>query len=83
MANPSSLMEVGKPVRVLKGIDLGDQGKVEKGDVGILESMNNSVYMPFLVKFPNGTFAFEDGEIEDVPESPRENGQAASNLKKP
>jgi hypothetical protein len=76
-------MEVGKPVRVLKGIDLGAEGKVEKGAVGILESMSNSVYMPFLVKFPQGTFAFEDGEIEDVPETQRENGQPANNLKKP
>lgn len=59
-------MEVGKQVRALRAIDLGDQGKVEKGAVGILESMNNGPYMPFLVRFPNGTFAFEDGEIEEV-----------------
>ena len=67
-ANQLRPMEVGKPVRVLKSIDLGAEGKVEKGAVGILESMDNSVYMPFLVKFPQGTFAFEDGEIEYVPE---------------
>jgi len=76
-------MEVGKPVRVLKGIDLGTEGKVEKGAVGILESMSHSVYMPFLVKFPHGTFAFEDGEIEDVPEVQRDGGQLPNNLKKP
>ena len=62
------LMEVGKTVRVLKAIDLGQEGKVEKGAIGVLESMNNSPYMPFLVKFPQGSFAFEDGEIEDVEE---------------
>ena len=82
-ANLTSPMEVGKPVRVLKGIDLGADGKVEKGAVGILESMNHSVYMPFLVKFAQGTFAFEDGEIEDVLDAQPENGQAADNLKKP
>lgn len=59
-------MEVGKPVRTLRGLDLGTGGKVEKGAVGILESMNNGPYMPFLVCFPQGTFAFEDGELEDV-----------------
>jgi hypothetical protein len=59
-------MEIGKPVRVLKGIDLGSGGKVERGAIGILESMSNSPYMPFLVKFPQGSFAFEDGELEDV-----------------
>jgi hypothetical protein len=59
-------MELGKPVRVLKGIDLGSDGKVDKGAIGILESMSNSPYMPFLVRFPQGQFAFEDGEIEDV-----------------
>jgi hypothetical protein len=61
-------MEIGKPVRVLKGIDLGSDGKVEKGAIGVLESMSNSPYMPFLVRFPQGSFAFEDGEIEDVEE---------------
>jgi len=75
-------MDVGKPVRVLKAIDLGAEGKVEKGAVGILESMDNSVYLPFLVRFPQGTFAFEDGEIEDAPEMPRETARAADNLKK-
>lgn len=59
-------MEIGKPVRVLKGIDLGKEGKVERGEVGILESMTNSPYMPYLVRFEQGRFAFEDGEIEDV-----------------
>jgi hypothetical protein len=74
-------MEVGKPVRVLKGIDLGAQGKVEKGAVGILESMDNSVYMPYLVKFPQGTFAFEDGELEDVA-GDGESAGVPENLKK-
>jgi hypothetical protein len=59
-------MEIGKPVRVLRGIDLGSEGKVERGAIGILESMSNGPYMPFLVRFPHGTFAFEDGELEDV-----------------
>ncbi len=59
-------MEVGKPVRTLRGIDLGVHGKVDKGAVGILESMNNGPYMPFLVRFAQGSFAFEDGELEDV-----------------
>lgn len=59
-------MEVGKRVRSLRGLDLGAGGKVAKGDVGILESMNNGPYMPFLVRFPQGTFAFEDGELEDA-----------------
>lgn len=53
-------------MRALRSIDLGAEGKVEKGAIGILESMNNSPYLPFLVRFPTGTFAFEDGEIEDV-----------------
>lgn len=66
-------MELGKPVRVLKAIDLGSDGKVDKGAVGILESMSNSPYMPFLVRFPQGSFAFEDGEIEDV-EQPDQRG---------
>jgi hypothetical protein len=68
LSKPMGLMEVGKPVRVLKAVDLGQDGKVEKGAIGVLESMNNSPYMPFLVKFPQGSFAFEDGEIEDVEE---------------
>ncbi|MDQ6781260.1 MAG: hypothetical protein M3Z37_08950 [Candidatus Eremiobacteraeota bacterium] len=59
-------MEVGKPVRSLRVLDLGAGGKVAKGDIGVLESMNNGPYMPFLVRFPQGTFAFEDGELEDV-----------------
>jgi len=59
-------VEVGKPVRTLRGIDLGVHGKVDKGAVGILESMNNGPYMPFLVRFPQGSFAFEDGELEDI-----------------
>ena len=66
-------VEIGKPVRVLKGIDLGAEGKVEKGAVGILESTSNSPYMPFLVRFPQGSIAFEDGEVEDV-ESPESHG---------
>ena len=59
-------MEVGKLVRALRSLDLGEGGKVEKGAVGVLESMNNGPYMPYLVRFPNGTFAFEDGEIEEI-----------------
>ncbi len=63
-------MDVGKRVRTLRCLDLGDGGKVEKGAVGVLESTNNGPYMPYLVKFPNGTFAFEDGEIEEVDDKP-------------
>ncbi len=59
-------MQVGKRVRALRSIDLGDAGKVEKGAVGVLESMNNGPYMPYLVRFPSGTFAFEEGEIEEA-----------------
>jgi len=57
-------MEVGERVRTLKGIDLGSDGKVERGAVGVLESVTNSPYMPFLVRFEEGTFAFQDGELE-------------------
>ncbi len=59
-------MEVGQKVRALRSLDLGDAGKLEKGAVGVLESMNNGPYMPYLVRFENGTFAFEEGEIEEV-----------------
>jgi hypothetical protein len=59
-------MQVGQRVRALKTIDLGGEGKVERGAIGVLESINNSPYMPFLVKFAEGTFAFEDGEIETL-----------------
>ena len=61
-------MEVGKRVRALRSLDLGSGGKVEKGEVGVLESMENGPYLPFLVRFPQGTFAFEDGELEAVEE---------------
>ena len=59
-------MEVGERVRTLRSLDLGDAGRVDKGAVGILESMNNGPYMPYLVRFPSGTFAFEEGEIEEA-----------------
>lgn len=59
-------MEIGEQVRALKAFDFGSDGKVEKGDVGVLESVTNSPYMPFLVRFQNGTFAFQDGELEPV-----------------
>jgi hypothetical protein len=59
-------MEVGQKVRALRSLDLGDAGKVEKGAIGVLESMNNGPYMPYLVTFPSGTFAFEEGEIEEA-----------------
>jgi hypothetical protein len=60
-------MEIGQRVRTLRALDLGAGGKVEKGAVGVLESMSNGPYMPFLVRFEQGTFAFEDGEIEEAP----------------
>jgi len=59
-------MEVGARVRTLRTLDLGSDGRVEKGAVGTLESISNGPYMPFLVRFPQGTFAFEDGEIEEL-----------------
>ena len=59
-------MEVGGQVRTLRALDLGSEGRVEKGAVGVLESVDNSPYMPFLVRFENGTFAFQDGELEPV-----------------
>jgi hypothetical protein len=61
-------MEVGQRVRALRSLDLGDGGKVDKGAVGVLESTNNGPYMPYLVRFPTGTFAFEEGEIEAAEE---------------
>jgi len=60
-------MEVGQRVRTLRTLDLGGDGKVEKGTVGVLESITNAPYMPFLVRFEQGTFAFEDGELEEAP----------------
>jgi hypothetical protein len=60
-------MEVGQRVRTLRTLDLGTEGKVEKGAVGVLESITNGPYMPFLVRFDNGTFAFQDGELEEAP----------------
>jgi hypothetical protein len=57
-------MLVGTRVRTLRTLDLGSGGKVEKGAIGVLESDSNSPYMPFLVRFESGTFAFQDGEIE-------------------
>ena len=61
-------MEIGTPVKTLRDLDLGEGQKVEKGAIGILESMSNGPYLPYLVRFPQGTFAFEDGEIEEVDE---------------
>ncbi len=59
-------MDVGQRVRALRTIDLGEGGKVERGEVGVLESINNGPYMPYLVRFANGTFAFEEGELEEA-----------------
>lgn len=59
-------MEVGERVRALRSLDLGSEGRVDKGAVGVLESVTNSPYMPFLVRFDTGTFAFQDGELEPV-----------------
>jgi hypothetical protein len=61
-------MQVGQQVRSLVSIDLGGEGKVEKGAIGVLESINNGPYLPFLVRFPGGTFALEDREIEALDE---------------
>ncbi len=51
-------------MRARKTVDLGAEGRVDSGAVGVLESVTNSPYMPFLVRFDSGTFAFQDGEIE-------------------
>jgi hypothetical protein len=59
-------MEVGQRVRTKRTLDLGADGRVEKGAIGVLESENNSPYMPYLVRFAQGTYAFQDGELEDV-----------------
>jgi hypothetical protein len=59
-------MEVGQRVRTKRTLDLGADGRVEKGAIGVLESENNSPYMPYLVRFVQGTYAFQDGELEDV-----------------
>ena len=64
-------MEVGDRVRTLRTLDLGAGGKVERGAVGVLESVTNGPYMPFLVRFETGTFAFQDGEIEPADASGR------------
>lgn len=64
-------MEVGDRVRSKKTIDLGGEGRVESGAVGVLESVTNSPYMPFLVRFDTGTFAFQDGEIEPASDEGR------------
>jgi hypothetical protein len=62
-------MEVGQRVRTKRTLDLGADGRVEKGAIGVLESENNSPYMPYLVRFEQGTYAFQDGELEDVDDS--------------
>ena len=62
-------MEVGQRVRTKRTLDLGTEGRVEKGAIGVLESENNSPYMPYLVRFEQGTFAFQDGELEDADEA--------------
>jgi len=65
--NPSH-MKAGQRVRTKRALDLGTEGRVEKGTIGILESENNSPYMPYLVRFEQGTYAFQDGEIEEADE---------------
>lgn len=62
----ASHMNVGERVRSKRALDLGDGGKIEAGEVGVLESTSNSAYMPFLVRFERGTFAFKEGEIEEA-----------------
>ena len=64
-------MDVGDRVRTLRTLDLGSGGKVDRGAVGVLESVTNGPYMPFLVRFESGTFAFQDGEIEPASEESR------------
>jgi len=55
-------------VRLRRAVDLGSEGRVEAGTIGVLESMENSPYLPFLVRFPQGALALEDGDIEEIEE---------------
>lgn len=59
-------MQVGQRVRLLRTIDLGTEGRMEKGSIGVVETSDNSPYFPYLVKFPQGMLAVEDGDIEEV-----------------
>ena len=65
-------MEVGQRVCTKRTLDLGADGRVVKGAIGVLESENNSPYMPYLVRFEQGTYAFQDGELEDVDDAAAE-----------
>jgi len=53
---------------LVRTVDLGSEGKIDAGTIGILESVENSPYLPFLVKFPQGSLALEDGDIAEIDE---------------
>lgn len=59
-------MDVGQRVRLRRTVDLGSEGRVEAGSIGVVESVNNSPYLPYLVKFDQGKLALEDGDIEEI-----------------
>lgn len=61
-------MRVGQRVRLLRTIDLGGEGRVEAGALGVVESTDNSPYLPYLVKFEAAQLALEDRDIEEVEE---------------
>lgn len=61
-------MQLGQSVRLLRTIDLGSEGRVDKGGIGVVQATDNSPYLPYLVKFPQGFLAVEDGDIEEVNE---------------
>ena len=61
-------MDVGQRVRLRRTVDLGSEGKIEAGAIGVVESVNNSPYLPYLVKFDHGELALEDGDIEEIEE---------------
>jgi len=61
-------VEVGSRVRLVRTIDLGSEGMVEQGAIGVVETTNNSPYLPYLVEFQAGFLALEDGDIEEVDE---------------
>ena len=59
-------MDVGQRVRLLRAVDLGSEGKVEAGAIGVVEATDNSPYLPYLVRFGASKLALEDRDIEEV-----------------
>ncbi|MDE2572917.1 MAG: hypothetical protein KGM44_10415 [bacterium] len=56
--------DIGQRVRLKRDLDLGGEGRVPAGTVGILKSAENSSYLPYLVEIEGKTYAFEDTELE-------------------